>query len=255
MKKNYTISLTSSELKIFLVATVAFCFIAIIGGILIVDKIVMPRIVGNERDIIKVPSIAGLHWEEGREKLYAVGLLTEIKSREYDSKIAPEYIISQMPEPGAKVKKGRRIGIVLSRGKEIATIPDVRKLTERAARIELKKNGFTLGKVKKVYADSPDVELVIDAFPQSGSTISREMAVDLIISKGPKPTHAEVPNIVGESLTEAKKTVEDAGLLIGKIEYKDSPSLLPGTVISQSVPPGESAPLESKIDIEVSIIK
>ena len=80
-------------------------------------------------------------------------------------------------------KEGRRISVTVSKGKEIAIIPDVRNLSERQARIELKKHGFTLGKVKKVYSDDKPVDVVVNAFPESGTTISREMEVDLIVSK------------------------------------------------------------------------
>ena len=49
------------------------------------------------------------------------------------------------------------------------------------------------------------MDVVVDAFPASGTTISREMEVDLYVSKGPRPTHAEVPNLVGESIGSAKE--------------------------------------------------
>ena len=145
----------------------------------------MPNIVGVDRDIVEVPSVTGLGLEEAREKFFGVGLLTEIRSREYDSNIPLESVISQFPESGSKVKKGRRISVTVSKGKEIAIIPDVRNLSERQARIELKKHGFTLGKVKKVYSDDKPVDVVVNAFPESGTTISREMEVDLIVSREP----------------------------------------------------------------------
>ncbi len=71
------------------------------------------------------------------------------------------------------------------------------------------------------------------------------MPIDLIISDGVKPTHADMPNLIGESLLDAKKKIEDAGLKLGKLEYKTNTTLSPGTVVSQSVPPGSSVPLES----------
>ncbi len=234
---------------------VIVCIVATISGILIVDQLVMPGIVGVNRDIIEVPDVAGMEYEKARDKFFKVGLLTEIRSREYDNQIADQHVISQFPEKGEKVKKGRKIALVISKGKEIAVIPDVRNISERQARIELKKHGFTLGNVKKVFSEERAVDMVVDAFPASGTTVSREMEVDLYVSKGPRPTHAEVPNLVGESIGAAKKKIEESGLLLGKVEYKNNPALLPGTIISQSVAPGSKIQLNSKVSLVVSVIR
>jgi beta-lactam-binding protein with PASTA domain len=64
-----------------------------------------------------------------------------------------------------------------------------------------------------------------------------------------------MPNIVGENLAGAREKLEESGLNVGKINYRNDPSLLPGTVISQSVSPGENVPLETSVDITVSLIQ
>ena len=48
------------------------------------------------------------------------------------------------------------------------------------------------------------MDVVVDAFPAVGQLFP-EMEVDLYVSKGPRPTHAEVPNLVGESLALQKE--------------------------------------------------
>ena len=164
-------------------------------------------------------------------------------------------VIGQQPIAGARVKKGRKISVVVSKGKEIAVIPDVRNVTERQARIIMKKAGFTIGNSRKVFSEVRPVDMVIDAFPKSGTTTSREIEVDLFVSKGPRPTHAEVPNLVGESLKNAKKLIVESGLSVGGVSYQNNPSLLPGTIISQSSAPGSKVPLESRLNLVVSVIR
>lgn len=251
-KKRYTISI---PVDMFWKAVVPSLFAAALLGVVFIDFVVMPGVVGIERDMKVVPSIAGLSIDQGREKLFATGLLTEIRSREYDKTVPDGCILSQNPGPGEKVKKGRRILVTVSKGKEFAVIPNVKKMTERQARIELKKNGITIGDVKKSFNNEYATDAVIDAFPAGGTTISRDMKVDLFISKGTKPTSAEMPNIVGESLNEAQKKIEESGLSVGKISYKNDSSLLPGTVIAQSVSPGENVPLSTAVAITVSVIQ
>jgi|WetSurMetagenome_2_1015567.scaffolds.fasta_scaffold212056_2 eukaryotic-like serine/threonine-protein kinase len=254
-KKHYTISIpVRSFWTLYLPIAFGACFIAFIAGIVVIDAFVMPRIVGIDRGMVVVPDVKGLALEEGREKLFKAGLLTEIKSREYDSKLPLDAIINQAPEPGEKVKKSRRILVVVSKGEEFAVVPDIENMTERQARNEFKKTGFTIGDVKKIWDEKHDKDLVIHAYPAERTTISRDMKVDIILSKGPKPTSAEMPNIVGETLADAKKKMEECGLKIGTMHYKNDHSLLPGTVISQSIPPGENVPFEKAVTITVSVI-
>jgi serine/threonine-protein kinase len=256
MKKSYTIDINPQYFWKFFVPGVLIALVA--GGIaavLVIDMIVMPNIVGVNKDIVTVPNVIGKDLDVGREALFKAGLLTEIRSREYDTKLAENAIVSQIPESGSKVKKNRRVAVTVSKGKPVAVIPDVRNLTERQARIEMKKVGLTVGKIKKTYHDEKPIDIIIQAFPECGTTVSRDLEVDLIISKGPKPTNADVPNLVGESIAEARKKIEESNLVVGKISYENNSSLLPGTIVSQSVSPGTSVPFESAIDLVVSVIR
>jgi eukaryotic-like serine/threonine-protein kinase len=254
--KYYTFSVPAGRFwKVYLPVAL---FIAIAGaaaGFYAVDSIIMPRVVGNERDVVEVPAALGLPIEEAREKFFAAGLLTEIRGRDYDNKVQEEAVVTQVPEPGSKVKKGRRISVVVSKGREFSVIPDVKDMTERQVRMELKKRGFQVGEVKKSFNDKHPAETVIELFPQSGSNVSRDMKVDIVISKGPKPTSAEMPNIVGENIDGARKKLGQIGLNMGKINYRNNRSLLPGTVISQSISPGENIPLETSVDMTVSVMQ
>lgn len=254
--RHYTVSIPAGLFwKLYLPAAVLILLLAAAGGFFFTDVVIMPRVVGNERDVVEVPGVHGLLLEDARERFFAVGLLTEIRSREYDDKAPENAVVTQVPGPGSKVKKGRRIAVVVSRGKEFCVIPDIKNMNERQARIELKNRGFTIGDVKKVFNDKQPPESVVDAFPQCGSTISRDMKVDIVMSKGRKPTSAEMPNIVGEKLDGARQKLEECGLAVGAVNYRNDPSLLPGTVIAQSVPPGEDVPFETPIDITVSLIR
>ncbi len=256
MKRNYTISIPVGFFwKRVVPGLVLIGIFGSIIGIVVVDRIIMPNIVGVNRDVVNVPNVVRLPFEEGREAFYKAGLLTEVRGKEYDDTITEDCIISQYPEAASRVKKGRKIAVVVSKGKEISIIPDVRNITERQARIKMKQAGFTLGKVKKVFSDERPVDIVINAFPASGTTTSREIEVELFVSKGPKPTHAEVPNLVGESLKTAKERIAESGLVLGSINYQNNPSLLPGTIISQSAAPGSSVPLDSKLNLVVSVIR
>ena len=254
--KNYTISI---PVKIFWLVYVPLGLVlgsaGILGGIFAVDRFVMPKVAGVDRDLVAVPDVQGLPYEDGRNRFFGVGLLTELRSREFNEKIANGSIIDQFPEAGTMVKKGRRVAVTVSRGSEVAVIPPLRQLTERQARLELRNSGFTVGRVRRNFSETHPLDEVIESFPPSGTAISRAMEVDLVVSRGPRPTHGEVPNVIGESLSEARKAVEEAGLRVGRVDYRNNPALVPGTVISQSAAPGSRIPLESAVDLVISAIR
>ncbi|HUI91995.1 MAG TPA: PASTA domain-containing protein [Chitinivibrionales bacterium] len=254
MKKSYTINIPVGLFwKVIVPSAVILCIAGGAVGIFIVDKLVMPGIVHNDRQIVTVPDLANKEWEKARQQLFDVGLRLQIGSRQYDEKIKRDNVISQQPAAGEKVKKGRLVVAVVSKGSEVGAVPDVRKLPERKAVLELRKEGFIIGKKKRDFSDSLEKDMVIQVSPAPGSLVSKEMPVDLVISDGVKPTHADVPNLIGESLLDAKKKIEDSGLELGKIDYKNNTTLSPGTVVSQSVPPGSSVALKSAINVVVSV--
>jgi len=254
--KNYTISIPVKTFWLVYVplGLVLGC-VGILGGIFGVDRFVMPKIAGVDRDMVQTPDVQGLPYEDGRNSFFGVGLLTEIRGREFDEKVANESIISQFPEAGTMVKKGRKIAVTVSRGSEVAMIPPLGKLTEHQARAELRKSGFTVGRVRKTFSAHHPQDHVIESVPPSGTTTSRAIEVELVISRGARPTHGEVPNVIGESLASARKAIEDVGLKVGRVEYQNNPALVPGTVVSQSVAPGSKVPFESVVNLTISAIR
>ena len=255
MKKNYSISVPADLFwKVIVPSLAILAILGGVGGILIVDKLIMPGIVHTDRQDVIVPSLVKEPWEKARQTLFDVGLRLQIRERQYDEKIPRDYVMSQQPAPHEQVKKGRMVVVVVSKGSETGVVPDLRKFTERKAVTELRKQGFLVGRKKHDFSDSLDKDMVISLTPPQGTSMSREMPVDLLISDGAKPTHADMPNLIGESLMDAKKKIEDSDLKLGTIGYKNNGTLSPGTVMSQSVPPGSSVPLETTINIVVSVI-
>jgi eukaryotic-like serine/threonine-protein kinase len=255
--KCYTISM---PVRTFWLVFLPLCFflfaVGSLVGFFVVDRKVMPKIVGVHRDMLPTPDVHGLEYEAARNKFYGVGLLTEVRARDFDDSVPEGYVLSQFPDPGEPVKKGRKIAVTVSRGPEAAKIPMLRGINERQARLDLRKSGFSISaNVRKDFSAVVPADAVLETFPPGGTITSRAMDVDLIISRGPRPTHAVMPNVIGDILSEAKKKVTDAGLKVGNINYQNNATLVPGTVMSQSTPPGANVPLESSVDLVISAIK
>jgi serine/threonine-protein kinase len=254
MKKNYTISVSVAKFWKFYVPMACLLLSAgALTGAFIVDRMIMPHIIGiSSRDILEVPQIVSMPSDEARQKLYDIGLRLQVTGEEYSAKAPRGTILTQQPEAGEKVKKGRHICVAVSAGSEVAQLPKVSELSERNARNALRDAGFENISSKKVYDEEVQADAVINLDPPSGVRISREVPVLIKISKGPKPTHVTMPNVIGEMLSDAKLQLEEVGLVSGKIDYRISGGSSSGIIISQSVPPGISVPLESAVDLVVA---
>ncbi len=257
MKKNYTISINVRTFWTIVVPlTILLIIVGGIGGLFIIDRLVLPNLPGiSNKGIIAVPNVVGLSKSEARQGLYDIGLRLQVQEREYNDKLENDIVLRQRPDSQEKVKKGRHVFVVLSKGPEVNRLPEVIKLPERRGKKVLRDAGFSRIKVFRAYNERYDKDIIVRLNPKVGTVISREVPIEITISKGPRPTHATVPNVIGEILSEAKLQIDESGLLVGKIGHKVNANLKPGTIISQSISPGTNAPLESKINLVVSANK
>jgi beta-lactam-binding protein with PASTA domain len=223
-------------------------------GYLLIDKVLMPTVTNiSNKGEVETPSITGLTYDEATQKLYDLGLHISIREREYDESLPEKSIISQEPLVGKKVKQGRHIFVIVSKGSEVDTIPSLLDLKEGPAKSSLRKAGFKNIKVKNKFSSKVEKNEVVGTVPKSGVVTSREVEVILTLSKGVKPTHTVVPSLVGDMLSAAKFKIDSVGLVVGIINYKKSDIMGPGHIISQSISPGSTVELDSKVELLVSI--
>ncbi|MBD3419956.1 MAG: PASTA domain-containing protein [Chitinivibrionales bacterium] len=258
MKKNYTISVPVKTFwSIILPLAIVVAAIGTIAGVLIVDRLVMPGIVSVDKGIVKVPEIRNLEYEHARQKLFDIGLRMQVTSKDFSTEVAEGCVIMQQPEAGVTMdtKERRGVQVALSKGPEVRTVPDLGKITEHHAKRELRKHGFSIGNSVGIFSSVTPKDHVIAISPESGSEISRETPIQLTVSRGERPTHAVVPNVIGEMLSTAKAQILESGLKVGRIEPKYTTVSRPGRVISQSISPGNSVPFERAVNMIVATRK
>lgn len=257
MSRCYNFSIEAKKFWLILIPIfIAFGVLSFGLGYIIVDKVLMPNVTNlSNKGEVEVPVIKGLDNKVASQKLYNLGLRLMVSGKEYDEEVGEGTILSQDPLAGKKVKRGRHISVILSRGSEVGEIPSVKTLSEGPAKTALRKSGFSNIVVKNVYNSSIDKGNTIGTIPEWGVKTSRTADLTLLISKGEKPTHTTVPNLVGEMLSTSRERIDSVGLFIGHISYEKSTIMGPGHIINQSIAPGTSVKLESKVDIVVSTAK
>ncbi len=241
---------------IYLPGFIGISVVCVILGIFVFDRLVMPNLPGlTNKGMVKVPSIVEMERDEAKETLYDYGLRMTVSEKRYDEEHARGVVISQSPDPGKKVKKSRHVFVVVSNGSEAAEIIDVRGMSSRRGARMLRKAGFPNLNEIKVFSSNTERHNIVKTDPESGSAVSRDMEIKIFVSKGNKPTHAEVPSLAGLMLSEAKDKIRESDLTLGNVEYKEVSGTSPGRVVAQSVSPGASVDFGSSIDIQVSVKK
>lgn len=109
----------------------------------------------------------------------------------FNEDLPPLTIVNQYPEPGMKVKPGRKVYVtVVSKSYEKVPLPDLTDLTLRAATLQLQAYGFEIGKIEKI----PSIGQTVIAIKQNGreipwgSLLKKGSPVNIVIGSGFSPS-------------------------------------------------------------------
>lgn len=212
--------------------------IIMITVVYVTYRVVFPAII-SEPDEFEVLNYVGRSIEEVKNELDSLG----VKYKEnpvFDDNVPKDTIISQSIEEGQKLKR-RGINMIefeVSKGMELVVIPDLRFNDYRTAETSLKFKGLNTT-VKEEFNDIVANGLVIRTVPEADSEVKPGSSVTIFRSKGPEMERTQVPNVVGRNRSEAQKLLNDAGLVIGKMEPSDTVSEV--SKIIEQYPPAETA--------------
>jgi eukaryotic-like serine/threonine-protein kinase len=130
-----------------------------------------------------------------------------------------------------------------------AVVPAVVGQDLNQARTELQNAGFVVS--APIQVTSPKkAGTVISQNPLGGTKAKQQSMVSLVVSSGPGP--ATVPSVVGETLSQAKSSIEIANLKVGRIVHESSNTAASGTVIDTSPGAGAMPPVGTAVAIVVS---
>ncbi len=132
----------------------------------------------------------------------------------------------------------------------LVTVPILSGLTQATAETALIAAGLSLGTVTTESSATVPGGQVIRQDPAAGTDIIPNGSVDLVISTG--PATVAVPNVVGQSRTEAETTLSNLGLVIGTITMMESETVSTGDVISQSIAAETMVNEGTAVDLTIS---
>ena len=200
------------------------------------------------KDMVQAPAFVGLSLRDAEAKAADLGLQIEVQSSENSDTMPVDFILKQDPEPQTMVRKGRVIGVVTSSGPVSLTLPDFVGGTFETAQAFISKNQLVLGDIiEKV--DASAVGTVLAQDPPVGSDVNRNAVVTLTISKG---TMATMPDLVGLSLTAARKNLAALGLTVSKVVVLPQTTQPAQLVLKQEPAAGDAIEKGGWIELSVS---
>ncbi|MFD8155054.1 Stk1 family PASTA domain-containing Ser/Thr kinase [Streptomyces sp. NPDC059720] len=226
------------------------------GRIISSDPRTGARIRGNDAvsitvsdgpETVRVPALAGRKLAEARSLLKDDGLEPGMVTRKFSDDVPRGAVVSAEPADGTKVRAGTAVALVVSKGSPV-DVPDVTGDDLADAQAELEEAGLKV-KVAEERVASAEFEQgeVAAQSPKADGRVAEGDTVTLTVSKGPEMI--EVPDVVGDSVDDATRALEEAGFEVD--EDRGLLGLFGDTVKGQSVEGGERAPEGSTITIEI----
>jgi len=130
------------------------------------------------------PNLVNMTLDEARTELDKLGVSIKVKGSENSDDVDEDCIISQTPPAGTKLDKGDEVAVIISKGPDSISVPDVVGLTLSDAKEALKESNLKLGTVKYEYSNSEKEGTVLSQSPRSGSSSIKEGdRINLVVSK------------------------------------------------------------------------
>jgi serine/threonine-protein kinase len=156
----------------------------------------------------QLPSLAGESVAAATTNLSALHIGVGAVHKIYDDTIAKGQVVKTDPPAGATVAEGSTVSLYVSKGPKPVTIPTVAGETQADATNALRALGLVVHTVQQYSSKVPNGD-AITTHPAAGHTAHAGDTVTLVVSQGPKLY--PVPNVVGESLSQAIPQIVHAG--------------------------------------------
>ena len=207
---------------------------------------------------VMVPNVVGKDLPEALLDLQARELYPRIQLRYSQKADEKGLILEQNPRPGAIVKGGKRIELVVSQGTVIDTVQNYigENIEDVQTRIrELFGSGSRQYiQIKQPYLTKYNAEpagTILEQEPAAGTPISNNMELTFVVSKGTKAETTHVPDMVNADLNKLYQVMQRSAVIFsftsGTATEKDI------TVQRQSVAAQSKVPIFSSITLTVSL--
>jgi cytoskeleton protein RodZ len=169
---------------------------------------------------LAVPDIVGLTLTEANDALERLGLRLEVLERQFSDTVEPSVVISQTVRSQTKVRGGSVVGVVVSKGGQMVSVPRLLGLTYPDAAAKLAAAGLKAQRVEVSAQGTPNA--VVGQDPVENAQLAPGSVVRVTVSVGDVVT---VPDVRGLPQEQGKDILLKAGLVIGQIAFQGKDKL------------------------------
>jgi beta-lactam-binding protein with PASTA domain len=166
---------------------------------------------------VAVPPLVGLTPAESERAAAGLGLQISIERQYYSPQIPEGRIMSQLPLPGTKVRRGWQVRVAQSLGPTRVAIPDVTGQSEHAAELNIRRRGLDVASMAQVEAAGIPADQVLAQNPPANATQVLAPKVNLLVTAAAGPQAFVMPSFVGQPLGSASRTLQDSGFRLGNV--------------------------------------
>lgn len=168
-----------------------------------------------------VPSVTGKKYEDAKQLLQKAGFDVEIQDSVYVDTMPPMAVIRQFPDADEVVKSNRTVYLLLNRSEPpIIEMPNLVGYSFRNAEMLLKSMDLKLGDTisKPDFAKNAILEQLYKGAPIApGTKIKKGSIISFVLGDGVGNKEFSVPIITGMTFCDAKRALEDNGIVIGAV--------------------------------------
>ena len=181
-----------------------------------------------------LPNVVGLPAEDARAGLDQRGFQV-IEVAAFNEDVPAGTVLGQEPLAGATVDRRSVVVLQISRGVEIVSVPLVVGRAEDDARRAIELVGLAVGETTYVEDDSVPNGVVAAQVPASGAAAPSGSEMQLTVVR---IGEVVVPELVGQAVDAAERTLFDNGLLIGSMRRIPTEGAAGDIVVGQEPGPG-----------------
>ena len=198
----------------------------LVGIFVFYGTLVALRHYTHHGEALPVPDVRGLTFDEAGKILKERKMRWQLSDSVYITSAKPGAVVNQNPEPGFKVKENRNIFLTINAlAPEKVKMPNVVDLSFRQAKTTLESQGLTIGKLTYVpYMATNYVlkQLYRGKEIRKGTEIVKGSEIELVLGDGLSDEKTFVPDLLGNTLLEARETLTQYFLNFGVTIYDDT---------------------------------
>jgi len=182
-----------------------------------------------------VPDISGLSVTEATSQLEALGLRAEVSGSRFSTEVPAGHVLESRPAAGREVKQNRLILLFIAKRAEQLQVPEFQGRSWTQALALASEVGIRLTTLEEQYSATVDMSYVIGQDTTPNMTVSPNVSVGLILSKGYPVTVSLSPSPVGDELRRIS-------ISLSVLDHWPSQ-----TIVIQHITNGQSKSLFSKV--------